>query len=117
MIYKIGDIVRGKVTGIEDYGIFILLDDKVSGLIHISEISHSFVKNVLDYVQLDDYIYAKVIDIDEENQKLKLSIKDIDYRNNGKSKHGIVETKGGFTKLHSSLDEWIREKVAEIEKK
>ncbi len=117
MIYKIGDIVRGKVTGIEDYGIFILLDDDVSGLIHISEISHSFVKSVLDYVQLGDYIFAKVIDIDEENQKLKLSIKDIDYYNNGKTKHGIKETKSGFNQLHASLDEWINEKVMEIEKK
>ena len=39
MEYNIGDIVKGKVTGIENYGIFIVFDDGGSGLIHISEIS------------------------------------------------------------------------------
>ena len=73
-MYKIGDIVSGKVTGIEDYGIFLLIDDKTVGLIHISEISDYFVKNVNDYAKIDDEIKAEVIEIDEEKNQLKLII-------------------------------------------
>ena len=46
--YKIGDIVKVRVTGIERYGIFVSVDSLYTGLIHISEISSSFVKDVND---------------------------------------------------------------------
>ena len=114
--YKVDDIVKGKVSGIEDYGIFILLDDDFTGLIHISEISHSFVKNISDYVKIGDIIFAKVIGIDDKNKKLKLSIKDIDYKHDGKKMSRILETKSGFNKLQASLDGWIEEKTVEIKK-
>ena len=58
-----GDSVKGKVTGVEKYGIFLLMEDGYTGLIHISEISDKFVRNVADYVQVNDEIYAKVIEI------------------------------------------------------
>ena len=56
--YAIGKIVTGKVTGIEKYGIFVNLDDYYSGLVHISEISDSFVRNIDDYVNIGEYIKA-----------------------------------------------------------
>ena len=52
--YKPGDIVTAKVTGISEYGIFVLLEDNTTGLIHISEISSSFVRNISDYVELNE---------------------------------------------------------------
>ncbi len=116
MDYKIDEVVRGKVTGIESYGIFLLINDSITGLIHISEISHDFVRNVSDYVKIGDLIYAKVIGIDKDDNRLKLSIKDIDYKENGKNRHGIVETSSGFSKLQASLDGWIAEKELEIKK-
>ena len=76
--YKIGDSVKGKVTGIEKYGIFLLMEDGYTGLIHISEISEKFVRNVFDYVQLDEVIVSKVIEVDDENKRLKLTIKNLD---------------------------------------
>ena len=78
---KIGDIVRATITGIQKYGAFALVNDKYDGLIHISEISSGYVKNINDYIKIKDEIYAQVVDIDKENNKLKLSIKNIDYRN------------------------------------
>lgn len=104
--YKVGDIVKGKVTGIENYGIFLLLNDDYTGLIHISEISDKFVRNVFDYVQLDEVISSKVIDVDEENKKMKLTIKNFDYRIDDKRK---LEDKNGFSPLRSKLPEWISE--------
>ena len=50
--YKKGNIVTGCVTGIEKYGIFVSLDNYYSGLVHISEISDSFVRNINDYVNI-----------------------------------------------------------------
>ena len=105
-MYKIGDIVKGKVTGIEKYGIFLLMDDAYTGLIHISEISEKFVRNVFDYVQLDETILAKVIEIDDSNKRLKLTIKNFDYRIEDKKN---LEDKNGFYLLKSKLSEWITE--------
>ena len=107
-MYKIGDIVSGKVTGIEDYGIFLLVDDKTVGLIHISEISDYFVKDVNDYAKLDDEIKAEIIEIDEEKNQLKLSIKSLNKANKHNGK--IVETESGFSTLKEKLDEWIKQK-------
>ena len=63
--YKVGKIVKGNITGVEDYGIFVSLDNFYSGLIHISEISDSFVRNVADYVSIGETIRVKIIDIDD----------------------------------------------------
>ena len=67
---KIGDVVFGKVTGIEKYGIFLSLDDNINGLIHISEISNSFVKNVEDYASIGETIKAKVIATSTKDHQL-----------------------------------------------
>lgn len=112
-MYKIGDMVRGKVTGIENYGIFVSTNDGYTGLIHISEISEKFVRNVFDYVQLDEVINAKVIELDEENKRLKLTIKNLDYRIEDKKD---LEDKKGFSILRDKLPIWISEYKEKMEK-
>ena len=99
----------------EKYGIFVGLDEYYSGLIHISEISSGFVRNVNDYVNLGEVIRAKVLEIDEDTLHVKLSIKDIDYRITKKKRTKIKETELGFSTLEALLDDWISEKLAEIE--
>ena len=110
-IYKKDDIVTGKVTGIEGYGVFLSFDNGYTGLIHISEISKSFVRNVNDFVELNEEIKARVIDIDENNKKLKLSLIGVDYRKNHKNRQGIIETNKGFSTLRNCLDDWILSKI------
>ena len=112
-MYKIGDVVKGKVTGIEKYGIFLLMDDGYTGLIHISEISEKFVKNVFDYVQLEEVITSKVIEVDEENKRLKLTIKNFDYRSEDKKRQDDIN---GFLLLKEKLPEWINEYKQNMEK-
>ena len=73
--YKVGDIVKGCVTGIEKYGIFVNLDNYYSGLVHISEMSENYVKNPSDVVSVGDVVKVQVIGIDQERQKVKLSMK------------------------------------------
>lgn len=111
---KINDIIEVTVTGIQKYGAFVLIDEKYDGLIHISEISSGYVKNINDYIKIKDKIYAQVVDIDEENNKFKLSIKNIDYRNDGKIINSEDNFSNGFEPLKEHLDLWINEKIKEI---
>ena len=115
--YEKGKIVTGCVTGIEKYGIFVGLDEFYSGLIHISEISNNFVRNINDYVNIGETIKVKIVEIDEKNYHAKLSIKDIDYRSVYKSNNQVKEVGDGFGPLKSKLDEWIDTKMSEIQKK
>lgn len=69
---KVGDIVKGTVTGIVDFGAFVNVDG-IEGLVHISEISWERVANVSDKLKIGDKIEAKIISIDKD--RLSLSIK------------------------------------------
>ena len=75
--YKKGKIVKGIISGIETYGAFVKFDEFYTGLIHISEISHGFVKNINEFLKIGDLIYVEIIDVDERSYHLKLSIKNI----------------------------------------
>lgn len=112
---KKNDIIKATVTGVQKYGAFVnTIDDEYEGLIHISEISYGFVKNVNDYLKVGDNIYAEVVDVDEKDNQLKLSIKDIDYKNDGARLKRMLETKSGFKPLKDNLDIWINQKIKEI---
>ena len=71
---KVGDTVKGVVTGVVDFGVFVNVDG-IEGLIHISEISWERVNNPSDYVKIGDEIEAKIIAIDKE--RLSLSMKQL----------------------------------------
>ncbi len=110
--YKKGKIVEGTVTGIESYGIFISLQEYYTGLIHISEISHGFVRNVTDFVNIGDTINVEILDIDEEQGHLKLSIKNIDYKKKQNiQRKTITETSLGFRTLAYNLPIWIEKSL------
>lgn len=106
--YKVGDIVKCRVTGIEKYGFFVVTCDenKCSGLVHLSEMSESFVKDVNDYVVLDEEVFAKVIGTVEGNNNLRLSIKNINYNTDGSSSQ---KTENGFEILKERLPQWMEE--------
>ncbi len=116
MEYKVGDIVFAFVTGIEKYGIFVSTEDSYSGLIHISEISTNYVRNIADYVKEGELIKARVLDVDNMQRQLKLSIKGLDYRLNKRNKSKIIETSTGFGTLKEKLPLWIKEKEQELTK-
>lgn len=110
--FRKGKIIRGTVTGIESYGVFVSCDDYYSGLIHISEISHGFVKNINDFVKIGDIINVEILDVDEELGQLKLSIKNIDYKKKMYiRKKKIKETSQGFKSLAYWLPIWIEENI------
>ena len=113
--YKTGKIAKANITGIENYGIFVSLDNFYSGLIHISEISNGFVRDPNDFGKVGETIFVKIIDVDETTNHLKLSIKDIKYKvENSFKKSKIKETGTGFLCLKRNLNSWIEKKLVEI---
>ena len=70
----VGSIVEGKVSGITKFGAFVSLPEGRSGLVHISEISYTYVNDVKDHIQEGQDVKVKIIGVDE-NGRINLSIK------------------------------------------
>ena len=69
-----GSVVKGKVTGLTDFGAFVELEGGKTGMIHISEVSTSYVKDIKEHLQLNQEVTAMVISVSPEG-KIALSIK------------------------------------------
>ncbi|KRT76997.1 MAG: RNA binding S1, S1 RNA binding domain protein [Armatimonadetes bacterium CSP1-3] len=74
MSVEVGNIVEGTVVKITHYGAFVELPDGKSGLVHISEIADTYVKDVKDYLKEQERIRVKVLGVNEKG-KLDLSVK------------------------------------------
>ena len=71
--YHVGDVVKGTVARIKDFGAFISLEPGIDGLVHVSEISHNYIKSAADALKVGDEVEAKIINF--EKDKITLSIK------------------------------------------
>ncbi len=107
------EVVEGCVTGIEKYGIFVTLDEYYSGLIHISEISDGFVRDINKVANIGETIKVRVLESDDDTFHVKLSIKNLDYRQHKKRLTEIEETEHGFSTLKDKLVDWINDKEKE----
>lgn len=117
MKYVKGKVIKGTVSCIEPYGAFMTFDEYYTGLIHISEISSGFVKDIHDFLNVGDRIYVEILDVDEAESHLKLSIKNINYKINGRSKKGkLVPTAHGFSTLKANLPFWVNKQLKKIKK-
>ena len=91
MAVEIGRIYEGKVTGITKFGAFVEVDNGTSGLVHISEVSSSFVNDINDILKVGDEVKVKIIKINDDG-KISMSIKQTEVRpkpkNFGKSVDG-----------------------------
>jgi small subunit ribosomal protein S1 len=77
--YPVGAIVRGKVVNVVDYGAFVELEDGIEGLVHISEMTwNKRIKNPNKLVNVGDVIEAKVLDIDAENKRVSLGMRQLE---------------------------------------
>lgn len=93
---KVGDTVKGVITGVVDYGAFVNVEG-IEGLIHISEISWERVNNPADYVKVGEQIEAKIISIDKDRLSLSLKqlqedpwLKEVEQFKPGESVEGTV---------------------------
>lgn len=125
MSYHIGQIVQGVVTGIQPYGAFIRLDDQTQGLVHISEFKSGIVKNLKDELRVGDLVEVVVLDIDQYNNKISLSIRQLQMfplrdlpiiKNTNIRRHFWTNhhLNLGFTSIAQQKDEWIQEALNRI---
>src|SRR5256714_1024869 len=77
--YKIGDLVKGKVTKLASFGAFVQLQDDIDGLVHISQLSEDHVAKVKDVLKVGQEVEARVIKVDKVERRIGLSIKAANY--------------------------------------
>jgi translation initiation factor 2 subunit 1 len=96
-----GELVVGEVDEIEDFGVFVDLDEYEDkrGLAHVSEVASGWIKNIRDHVGEDERVVAKVLDVDRDDQQIDLSLKDV---NDHQRSEKIQEWKNG-----QKADNWM----------
>jgi len=77
--YKIGDLVKGKVSKLASFGAFVELQDDIDGLVHISQLSEDHVAKVKDVLKVGQEVEARVIKVDKVERRIGLSIKAANY--------------------------------------
>ena len=76
--YPAGTVVKGEITNVTDFGIFVKLEEGIEGLVHVSEISKDKVKTPVGMYQVGDTLEAIVINVSAKDRKIGLSIKTLD---------------------------------------
>ncbi|MFS0780363.1 S1 domain-containing post-transcriptional regulator GSP13 [Bacillus sp. 1P06AnD] len=119
--YEVGSVLTGTVKGIQPYGAFVALDENTQGLVHISEVTHGYVKDVNDHLKIGDEVQVKVLSVDEKAGKISLSIRATQEapaqpeRSKAPAKKrqaAVVSTSApeeGFNTLKDKLQEWIEQ--------
>lgn len=121
---KIGDIIEGEVTGIQNYGVFVSLSEKEQeqGLVHISECKHGFMGEITDFVEIGQKVKVVIVDIDEYTQKISLSMRALckletpTYPRRNKKHKKRPAPNIGFKSLENQMPKWIASALDSIEK-
>ncbi len=101
---KKGDVVNGRITGIKPYGAFVKVDENIDGLVHISEISDGYVKNIEEFFKIGDVVKLEVLGINVDD-KVSLSFKKVNPTI--KKKYVSIHLKTGYQPLAMMLPLWI----------
>ena len=101
---KVNDHITCKITGIQPYGVFVTYES-YTGLIHISELSDQFVSSIEEIVCIGDEVEVMILEIDEENKRLKLSYKRAHPIHPKIQK--MAKIKIGFHSIAQALPHWI----------
>lgn len=97
--YKIGDLVKGKVSKLATFGAFIAMDGDIDGLVHISQISEDRVDKIKDHLKIGQEIEARVIKVDKTERRIGLSVKAASY-----SEEDIKKEAAAFDSLRPGED-------------
>jgi small subunit ribosomal protein S1 len=91
--YGQGSTVKGKVTNITDFGVFVEIEDGIEGLLHISELSNKRVKTASELFSVGDTVTATIKNIDTKNRKIRLSLKDNETGSEGHSVNHYINNR------------------------
>jgi small subunit ribosomal protein S1 len=89
--YKAGDVVKGTVTKITNFGVFVGLEDGLEGLLHISELSEDKIENAEDVVKIGDPLEVKILRVDTDERKIGLSKKRVGWSSDREAAEGPAE--------------------------
>ena len=107
--FKIGDMVKGKISKITSYGAFVELDNDIDGLVHISQVSEERIESIKDVLDEGAQVEARVIKIDKDERRIGLSVKAANYNEVDLAKErqafDSVTTDEDLTSLGDLLDE------------
>lgn len=103
---KKGEIVYGIITNIIGYGAFVTVNE-YTGLIHISEFSDNYVRNINDFVEVGEKVKLKIVEVDEARKRLKLSYKSLNKVRGVKGE--IPKFTIGFKSLRDRMPQFIKE--------
>ena len=120
MKYQVGQLLVGKVYNVKPYALFMSFEDGVTGLLHISEISDSFIRDIEKYGSVGDEIKVKILSIDKDNGFLRVSYKQVPpeemYSSHTNQRKVPTTSEDEFLPLKEKLDSWIKEAYENIEK-
>jgi len=103
--YAPGTIIKGKVTSVTDFGIFLEVEEGIEGLIHVSEISHEKIDSPKDFAKVGDELETCVLNVDTVDRKIALSIKQLDEQ---KEKAEVNEFLGAQKNATSNLGDLLQ---------
>ena len=118
MKYEVGQNVIGTVTNVKPYALFMEFEDGVTGLLHISEISDAFIRDIEKYGTKGDKLKVKIVSIDENNGFLRVSLKQVpkeeafSTHDNEVRKVPVADSED-FKPLAEKLPEWIAQTLKE----
>lgn len=107
MSFEVGQVFDGKVTGISKFGVFVSLADGKTGMVHISEVSSEYVKDIRDHVKDGQDVKVKVIGIDDKG-RISLSIR--------KAEEVVVKKTVSFEDMLNRFKQDSDEKMSDLKK-
>ena len=111
MPVEVGRVVEGVVTGITNFGAFIQLEKGKTGLVHISEVSNDYVKDINNYLKNQDKVKVKVLSIDKDG-KISLSIKQALPKRSAKNPYewaGNGQSQSGYESFEEQLSKFLKD--------
>jgi small subunit ribosomal protein S1 len=108
--YPVGTEISGTITNVTDFGIFVELEEGIEGLVHVSEISKEKIKTPVGQYHVGDSLNAKVININTEDRRIGLSIKQLEVEDDQSMLEDYVNQ---MKPAPSSLGEILKENLQE----
>ena len=119
MKYELNQLVIGKVISVKPYAIFLAFEEGVEGLLHISEISNNYIRDIEKFGVVGDEMKVKILSIDKNNGFLRVSLKQVPpeesfttHKNEARSIPQLADN--AFDPLKEKLPIWIENTLKEI---
>ena len=121
MKYEVGQLIIGTVTKVKPFALFMEFEGGVEGLLHISEISDSYIRDIEKYGRVGDQMKVKVVAVDESNGFLRISLKQVPsqeaFSTHDNSVRNVPQAGANdFKPLANRLNKWIEQTLQEAEK-